>query len=587
VRRFHVEIGFFAEWLQSHFDVANTSNPALWCWRRYAHVVIHRVGVTLLIVAVCVVLVFPVCAVGAASAATNDHVRAGTVLTNTSLGGYTQLDQIDMLSPALGYAIATRVVGKDSYQYFLVRTTDLARRWTVVSEIPNENEFPIFSDFNTDDSDLSIDFVNRESGYVTQPGGRIYVTNDAGHSWSALAFTSHASSYAVAGSRTDVETTTCSSKNNMITRCRSELRQYAVGSTVPLDVRAVQTAGVRDPQNAAILAAPTSASVVVNLSNNNFSSAKSLEMTRDGGENWLTLDNPCTGSMIEQLLIASDGDWLLSCFHDFGMYHGIAQIFRSANQGATWTTVLDDGPQRDVKGNLNGGPVYLFFSGNDRILYSVALNPAGGLAQSTDGGTDWTDDRTIGNSGGSPGSIANFGPTSAIFQVFQGPVYETTNGRTWTTLPPLPAGRYRGMPVCTNHNATAKLFNLKSKGFDKVDVTLTNVSGGPCYLDGDPTLQTLKSGRDVGPSSTGELVNARPEFVTLKANGGTAHLPILYNPPTGRGSLPCRAATVSKLQLDFGSPSRFVVPLSRRISSICRASPNFFVNSVRRGTGKK
>jgi len=94
-------------------------------------------------------------------------IPTGTVLTNTLFGDSTQLDQVDMLSPTLGYALATRYIGNGRYRYYLVRTTDLARSWTVRSEIPSDdNRYPIFTDFSTDDSDPMIDFINRDVGSV-------------------------------------------------------------------------------------------------------------------------------------------------------------------------------------------------------------------------------------------------------------------------------------------------------------------------------------------------------------------------------------------------------------------------------------
>jgi hypothetical protein len=89
-----------------------------------------------------------------ATAPDSKAVLTGAVLTNTLLGQSTQVDQVDMLSPTLGYALATRYLGHSRYRYYLVRTTNLARTWTLRSEIPSDDDrYPIFTDFGTVDSD--------------------------------------------------------------------------------------------------------------------------------------------------------------------------------------------------------------------------------------------------------------------------------------------------------------------------------------------------------------------------------------------------------------------------------------------------
>ena len=83
-------------------------------------------------------------------ASTPTFIRPGTVLTNTTLGGFSQVDQVDMLSPTLGYAVATHPMGKDRFRYYLVRTTNVANSWTVRGALPSDVErYPIFSDFDT------------------------------------------------------------------------------------------------------------------------------------------------------------------------------------------------------------------------------------------------------------------------------------------------------------------------------------------------------------------------------------------------------------------------------------------------------
>ncbi len=519
-----------------------------------------------------------------------NEIRAGTLLTNTALGGYSELDQIDMLSPSLGYALATQYLGKSRYRYFLVRTTDLARTWRVVSEIPSDDEsYPIFTDFDTDDSDPTIYFVNRNIGYVAEPGGSIDVTDDGGLTWKSIASRNSSSSYGVSQSTTSVVTATCITRSGQTwANCRSVLRRFAVGSATPESSRPTPSLGLEYGQDVGLLVAVSDSTLILNLSNDTLSTPSSLRITHDGGLTWQEFKNPCSGSLILQLVVGNNGSWLLSCFHDYGMYHGTAQIFRSTNQGLQWSTVVDDTPQRDVVGNLGGGPVYLFFNGDDRILYAIMMNPAGGLMTSTDGGTNWTPDSAFGNTGGSPGSITNFGPTSSFYQVFQGSVYVTTNSRTWRLLPLLPAGTYKGMSICTKHDTKASLYHVRYGGVKYTYADFTNDAGTSCYLDGAPIVRSLNAkGGDVGPAETTVLYSSSGPFVVLKAHGGTAHVSLNVNPTSSyHPTSTCDPAVASALRISFGSPSSFYLPLASSSMSVCQVIPSVFVGGVGTGPGK-
>lgn len=525
-------------------------------------------------------------AFGSGAAQPARDVRFGTELTNTALGSFSQLDQIDMLSPSLGYALATRTVGKSGYQYYLVRTVNLARTWTVVSEIPGvDDRYPIFTDFDTDDSDPFIYFANRNVGYVDGTDGLIYVTDDGGRTWKSIASRRVTSSYGVSGDTTSVVTDSCTSGGPL--SCRGVLSEYPLGSATAETSRVIPTKGVDYGSGIGLLAVGSGSAQVIDLSNDNLSMASSLQLTRNDGLTWQTLDNPCSGSMIQQMIVENNGQWLLSCFHDYGMYHGTAQIFRSSDQGATWTTVLDDTPQKDVLGDLGATPVYLFFNGDDRILYGAMMGPAGGLMTSTDGGTDWTSDRLFSDTSGSPGSLSNFGPTDSIYQVFQGPAYVTRNGHTWRMLPQLPAGTYKGMSICTDRKVTSSVHVVTRTGLDTLKADFTNTSDKPCYLDGAPNVQPLNvGGVGVGPSLTTELINSNGDFVVLEAKGGEANVSMDFDPTIGiHPPSSCKAARVRVLHVAFGSPSSFYFRLTSQPKSVCRVAPSIFISSVKRGRG--
>lgn len=511
-------------------------------------------------------------------------------MTNTLLGNTTQLDQVDMLSPSLGYALATRYIGNSRYRYYLVRTTNLARSWTVRSEIPSDDaRYPIFTDFDTVDTDPMIDFVNRNVGYVQGPDSSIYVTDNGGLTWKNVVSNNSDSSYGVNGSTTSVVTTKCHTPSaSSPPTCTSELNGYAIGSATPEYSRPIPNSNVTYQNEVALLAVAPDSTQVVNLSTDGRSTRSSLLVTHDDGRTWSRLLNPCSGSMIEQLVIANNGRWLLSCFLDEGSYHGTAKIFRSSDDGANWSTVVDDTSQRDIVGDLGGTPAYFFFSGNDRVLYAAMMGPAGGLEVSLDGGTHWSPDTALGNTGGSPGSMSVFGPTSSIYQVWQGPMYVTRNDRTWHLLSALPAGTYKGLSICTSKSTTVSLRHVKSGGVGYTYVDFTNTGRTSCYLNGAPNLQPLGVGSvPIGLPVGSELVSSDGDFVILKPSGGVADLSVFVSPASNyKPVTTCDAKGATALRFNFGSPSSFLLSLGSHPIFTCSKLPNVNLNSLKPGPGK-
>jgi len=336
------------------------------------------------------------------------------------------------------------------------------------------------------------------------------------------------------------------------------------------------------------LAVAPDSTEVVNVSSGGRTTRSSLLVTHDDGRVWSRLLNPCSGSMIEQLVVARDGQWLLSCFLDEGSYHGTAKIFRTSDDGARWSTVVDDTSQRDVVGNLGGTPAYLFFSGNDRVLYAAYMGPAGGLGVSFDGGSHWSPDSALGNTGGSPGSLSTFGPTSSIYQVWQGPMYVTHDNRTWHLLRALRAGTYHGLSICTSKDTNVSLRHVKSGAVAYTFVDFTNAGRTSCYLDGAPNLQPLGVGSvPIGLPVGSELVSSDGDFVILKPRGGVAHLSMYVTPASNyRPVTTCDAKGAVALRLSFGAPSSFVLFLGAHPIIACSKLPNVNLVSLRPGPGK-
>lgn len=510
------------------------------------------------------------------------YVRAGTLLTNTALHGFSQVDQIDMLSPSLGYALATASRTSGSYRYYLVRTTNVAKTWTVVGALPlARGDYPAYSDFGAVDSDPHIFFVNSRIGYVADPNGPIFVTVNAGITWRPVDVPGRSPSYGVSGSTMSVVSERCAtiSGTSSTPRCSSAVSQYHVGSVTPFVTRRIPGRTLRYSENTALLGVAPHMIQVVNKDNDGSSASSSLLITFSDGVRWRVMRNPCAKLMVEQLVVARDGEWLLSCFLDQGMSQGTEKLFRSMNQGSSWSTLIND---------VRGTPIYYFFSGNDEALYGVVMNPAGGLTFSPDGGATWSSVRALGYSAGAPESMSMFGPTLAIYQVFQGPMFVTDNGRTWRILPPLPAGVYRGMPICTHAKVDVSMRHVTSGGLSYPYIDFTNKGSSPCYLDGAPNVQPINaSGRDIGPPASTEADFNSGDFLVLAARGGVANVPLFINPASSvRPRATCVAKEASALEINFGSPAVFRLLFGAHPISTCTKLTNLNALNVRAGPGK-
>ena len=517
-------------------------------------------------------------------------LAAGTVLTNTSLGGYTQIDQIDMLSPTLGYALATGSLGENHYSYYLARTTNLGISWTVQSKISaNLERYPIYSDYNSSNNSSSIDFLNARVGYVNGAGGSLDVTNDGGVTWSQITPANSSTSYATNEGTTSVVVTICPNGGPSPTSiCKSEFVLYRSGSTTPLFTTAIPVPGKHYEPNVELLAAAPHGVDVLNVNAGNVTTPTALRITHNNGRTWETLANPCASLAIEQLLVASNGTWLLSCFLDEGMSQGPGRILRSTNDGRTWTTEVNYRAPNSGKPYRSDSPMALFFSGNDRLVYAAVLNPAGGLALSANDGRNFIPVRYVGYTGGAPGSISNLGPTSSIYQVFQGPTFVTRDERTWHILPALRAGPYQHLSICAPPSTRVSWRSVTSGGLQYHFLDFTNHGATSCYLNGAPTIQPLNehSGA-LGPPATTELYAAGGDFVVLKAHGGVANVSVLSNAPSNRAANPnCAVRTARALAIDFAWPSHFHFDLTTHSLLVCTTTPSISLNQVHLGRGR-
>ena len=216
------------------------------------------------------------------------------------------------------------------------------------------------------------------------------------------------------------------------------------------------------------------------------------------------------------------------------------------------------------------------------------MNPAGGMEASTDGGTklglpcaNWATPGVIAGLG-----VRTFGPTAAVSQVFEGPVYVTSDNRTWRLVPPLPAGTYLGDEPCTPQDVTLSLRHHVYGGLTYTDVDFTSRAKVACYLSGSPIIQPLDAGgAALGPSSTSEPGQDSGDFVVL-AWAAPSQLPLLINTPSNATRPTCDVGEASALRIEFGTPSVFTLSMGTRALATCRVYSSLLPGSVRPGVGK-
>jgi hypothetical protein len=115
-----------------------------------------------------------------------------------------------------------------------------------------------------------------------------------------------------------------------------------------------------------------------------------------------------------------------------------------------------------------------------------------------------------------------------------------------------------------------------------------NKGSSPCYLDGVPSVQGLSGKNYVGPTAGTESDTNGGDFVDLKANGGSANVPLSLDlPSTVRPRSTCVAREAHALEINFGSPALFRLSLKADPIALCTKSVNLGVLTVRLGLGHR
>ena len=253
------------------------------------------------------------------------------------------------------------------------------------------------------------------------------------------------------------------------------------------------------------------------------------------------------------------------------MSQGPGSLWQTTNSGANWSSIRDIVHAEPELTNAGVASSVLSYDRRDHIIYGTVYNPAGGLEYSVDGGRRWTFDSDPNmNDGGAAESLATFGSSGAVLDELHGQLFRTLNGTSWTALPGLPPGLFRGNPVCRPGTVHVSESNrVRDLGGWKEILDFTNSSNHACYLHGAPELQKVvgPTRRKVGwPSQYMGDYGTSADYVTLSALGGTATVKLQFFPPGNTPPSGCQETAVKGVTATFGPGSTFYVPMPKGVT---------------------
>jgi photosystem II stability/assembly factor-like uncharacterized protein len=492
------------------------------------------------------------------------------LLTNVSLGTGTQIDSVDFVSQFLGYGIASNSYEGSSKHatepFYLVRTTDRGTRWRLGPRVP----LPPTKGAGPYHAPL-VDFVAPSIGYVGEQegaGGDVQVTTDAGAQWTKLRAPGVGQAFAVSGATAAVVTSLC--HNAEESNCSAILSLFHKGSATPYESHRLPqlvSGGVSQlyPELNAI-----SATTYVFVDGQNFGHPSTILETTNGGATWRRIPDPCGKIEVNQLLAESSSSWLLACWQDEGMSQGPGSLWHTTNSGVNWSSIRDT--VHAGRGLTNAGvdASVLSYNNDYQIIYGTVYSPAGGLEYSVDDGRRWTfePDPDM-NDGGAAESLATFGSSGAVLDELHGELFRTLNGTSWTALPGLPPGRFRGSPVCRAGTVSvSESGRVRDLGGWRESLDFTNNSEHACYLYGTPELQKVAgpTRSKVGwPSQYVGDYGTAAKYVTLSALGGMATVKLQFFPAGKTPSSGCHKTDVKGVTATFGPGSDFYIPMPKAV----------------------
>ena len=526
-----------------------------------SRVISTRRGRSLVIVVILAALaVSAVSLEGRASSAIAPFVLRGALLTDTTLGSQTVIQQIDMVSPQLGYAIASRTNYSRNWLY-LVKTTNEGQSWSVVADLP----LPPFQG-TMDFGSATLNFLTPAVGYVQNQNGPLYVTTDAGELWSKVLAPGIWPTFSVSRQDVFVVSDVCHGALPEYgpLQCPSELSTFALGATTASQSRIIPAASsVGTWRAASALVAPSQNSEVVAENDSQSGDHPALLSTSDGGRAWRTLSDPC-GEVLASQILDVKGRWLLYCYLGGGMMQGTSELWSSSDQGSSWASVSRANEGANYRGSIGDVDQTLYANSGGTLLFSAIGGAAGGVAYSTDTGSHWKGVRLDHFSGGgAPEYLTTFATSGAIFGTVGGPHYRRVNATTWTPLPALPVGKYRGVSPCTTAQVTVRLGSMVAgvkAGTSTGPIIFTNTSNSGCYLEAIPTIQPLTRHHGPLPVPSARLtIGGRDGFVMLSAHGARASVVLEVLPISQFAHTYCYPVMMDALNIRFQPAPTFHV----------------------------
>lgn len=506
-----------------------------------------------------------------AVASTVGAAQSWPLLTNVSLGTGTQIDSVDFFSQFLGYGIASNSYEGSSKHvtepFYLVSTTDQGTRWRLGPRVPlppNSGAGPYRVPL--------VDFIAPSIGYVGEQegvGGDIQVTTDAGAHWAKLRAPGVDEAFAVSGATAAVVTSLC--HNAEESNCSAQLSLFQEGSVTPYESHRLPllvSAGLSQLYPALTAIGPTT---YVFVDGQTYGRPSTILETTNGGVTWRRIPDPCGKIQINQLLAESSSRWLLACWQDEGMSQGPGGLWRTSNSGVNWSSIRDTVHAGPGLTNVGVDSSVLSYNNDYRIIYGTVYSPAGGLEYSVDGGRRWTfePDPDM-NDGGAAESLATFGSSGAVLDELHGELFRTLNGTSWTALPGLPPGRFRGNPVCKAGAVSVSESNrVRDLGGWKESLDFTNKSDHACYLYGAPELERVvgPTRRKVGwPSQYLGSYGTAAKYVILSALGGVATVKLQFLSPGKTPSSGCDKTAVKGVTATFGPGSVFYIAMPKAVT---------------------
>ena len=489
----------------------------------------------------------------------------GHVVTNTSLGIGTVLDATDMVSPQVGFALVSNDPFHPSSPICVAETRDGARTWRFRGALPSRADT-----VGGDRYIPSIHFVSPDVGYVLSAYD-VVMTTDAGATWSTVRAAGTPTGWAFGRGSLALVTRACGPFTRSTT-CPVAASVWSWGAHGPTWTRTVPVLAGVDVRTAEPLAlAPTGELVTWEgvSGGGGVPGSGALLATAGPSSPWRRITDPCgieTGS--QQIVQHDSSAWLLSCFLGEGMSQGKSSIWRTNDAGAHWQLVNRQTDTLNTRANVGSGggvATTITASLDGSTLYGALGGAVGGVQVSHDGGAHWVG-AMLDGLGGAPVSVSPIGPRGAIVSIDDGLTYRTTNGRTWSILPPLPAGHYHGLAMCSPATTTSILSPRHLRGIPGYyPLAFTNRSPHSCYLTGTPIVRALEHGRVVGLAATRNVdFTTHTVIVKTSGSGASVGLGIDLTGTAGLGyPATCAPRHVDAISVEFAPTAIFTVKLPR------------------------